>query len=506
MGTGQTPREIANSQQVLTIGIAVVAVQAVAGFFLPEQGAVTYVGLGLCYSLAFLTSFQRIFRYTGTMRVRWSMVALGFAVGVLALVLKVEGGSVLPAHGTMAGFPEVLLLLRGLPFLVAASLSNRENSPVFIRLDLAQAVLTVGLAFVALLFAFPVPGGGYAPVPSLVATDRLMVANLLIAVAGTVRIFSRKDSGERRFFRRLCGFLWANALMIAFVNRVLLHRLSISGGSPLLVITDFPVLWMAVAASGPSKTITSAGTVRGDSFVDAGSSFLFPFSVFLMAASIVPVHQYLGMGFVTLTFILYAVRATILQTRYLAVQEELRKANERSQDQALQDGLTGIPNRRNFDQTLEREWRRAQRTNQPLSLLMIDVDHFKQLNDTLGHPTGDSCLRQLASLLRTRLGREVDFAARYGGEEFAILLMDTGIEGARTVADGLRKTVSQYEFTHMGRPCGVITVSVGVATKVPTLDEAPSTLVELADEALYSAKNNGRNRVELQVKEMARQV
>ncbi|RXH57493.1 GGDEF domain-containing protein [Granulicella sibirica] len=504
MGAGQTPQEIANTQQVLAAGIALVAIQAVAGLFLPEQGVVTYAGIGCCYALAGLTSFQRMFRYTGTMRVRWMMVALGFAVGVLGFMLKIAGGSVFPSTGKMAGFPEVLLLLRGLPFLVAASLSNRENSRVFIRLDLAQAVLTVGLAFIALLFAFPVPGGGYAPIPSLVATDRLMVANLLIAVAATVRIFARRDSGERRFFRRLCGFLWANALAITFVNRVLLHRAHVFGGSPLLVISDLPVLWMAVAASRPSKVVTSSGTVHRDSFVDAGSSFLFPFSVFLMAASIVPVHLYLGMGFVTLTFVLYAVRATILQTRYLAVQEELRKANERSRDQALQDGLTGIPNRRNFDQTLDREWRRAQRTNQPLSLLMIDVDHFKQLNDSLGHPTGDSCLRQLASLFRTRLGREQDFAARYGGEEFTILLMDTGIEGARTVAEGLRRTVSQYEFTHMGRPCGEITISIGVATKVPTLEEASSTLVELADEALYSAKNNGRNRVEVQVKEMAR--
>ena len=502
MGKGATLRKTASPRSVAAAAIVLLAVHVVAGLMMPEQGAVTYVGLGCSYAIAAWVSVLQMMRYTGTMRVRWMMVALGHSIGVMSFAMKVSRGSVFPSMDGLAGVPDVLLLLRGVPFLVAASLSNRERSPVFVRLDLAQAVLMVGLAFIALLFAFPVPGGGYAPVSSLLATDRLLVANILFAVAATVRIFSRRDSGERRFFRLLSAFLWANAVVSVLVNLVLLHRLHVTVGSALLVIADVPVLGMAVFSSvrTPARPAFT-GTSGSGSFVDAGSSFLFPFSIFLMAASIVPVHLYVGMGCVMLTFILYAVRSTILQTSYLAVQEELRQAHDRSRDQALLDGLTGIPNRRNFDLTLDREWKRSQRSGQPISLLMLDVDYFKRLNDTYGHPAGDSCLTQISSLMRARLGRGVDFAARYGGEEFAILLMDTGIDGARIVAEALRRSVETHAFTHMGRPCPAITVSIGIATRIPQLHEPYSVLVEASDEALYAAKHAGRNRVEVQVGE-----
>jgi len=174
--------------------VAILILQVVAASLWPQQGDVTYVGLGLCYALAGLMALLQVLRFSGTMQVRWTMVALGHGIGVAAFVLKLWGGGMFPAANQLAGVPDVMLLLRGVPFLIAASLSNRENSPVFIRLDLAQAVLTVGLACIALLFAFPAPGGGYAPGSSLFATDRLVAANLLFAVAGTVRTFSKRDS------------------------------------------------------------------------------------------------------------------------------------------------------------------------------------------------------------------------------------------------------------------------------------------------------------------------
>lgn len=161
------------------------------------------------------------------------------------------------------------------------------------------------------------------------------------------------------------------------------------------------------------------------------------------------------------------------------------------------DGLTGIANRRRFDQTLEREWKRAARNNQPLALIMCDIDYFKEYNDLYGHQSGDACLRQLAKLLETSMRRGGDLAARYGGEEFAILLPDTTSANALKLAENLRQNLLQLGLPHEGsRIAPVLTASFGVAALIPQHDSSPDALVSAADRALYVGKDKGRNRVE----------
>ena len=162
-----------------------------------------------------------------------------------------------------------------------------------------------------------------------------------------------------------------------------------------------------------------------------------------------------------------------------------------------QDGLTGVPNRRAFDERLTLECRRAMRNRTPLSLLMIDIDFFKAYNDEYGHPSGDQCLKKVASALRESLGRTGDLLARYGGEEFAVILPDTPPEGALHVAEEMRRTVEQRRVSHITSATGAtITVSLGVATIVPTARSSCRNLLKEADRALYQAKKAGRNRVE----------
>ena len=159
------------------------------------------------------------------------------------------------------------------------------------------------------------------------------------------------------------------------------------------------------------------------------------------------------------------------------------------------DSLTGIANRRRLDSALEREWRRCQRAKLPLSLLMIDVDHFKPYNDEFGHQQGDDCLRQVARLLLEGAGRPGDLLARYGGEEFVCLLPEVGQFGARTVANRLAATVKRAAIPHPLSPAGQrLTISIGVAT-VTDLNGAPEELIALADRLLYAAKDAGRDRV-----------
>ncbi|MGI9336619.1 MAG: diguanylate cyclase [Gammaproteobacteria bacterium] len=163
---------------------------------------------------------------------------------------------------------------------------------------------------------------------------------------------------------------------------------------------------------------------------------------------------------------------------------------------SLTDGLTGIPNRRSFDETLSKEWNRAQRSTAPLSCLVLDIDFFKLYNDTLGHDQGDECLCKVAGVIDRELGRGGDFAARYGGEEFAGVMPDTDASGARAVAERLRAAIEGMAEPHPESPVNdFITVSIGVATTVPTRETLPLLLVKHADKALYEAKASGRNRV-----------
>ncbi|MBA4392921.1 MAG: hypothetical protein C0407_05155, partial [Desulfobacca sp.] len=160
------------------------------------------------------------------------------------------------------------------------------------------------------------------------------------------------------------------------------------------------------------------------------------------------------------------------------------------------DGLTGISNRRHFDQVLEQEWRRCLREQTPISLIMVDIDHFKLFNDVYGHQTGDDCLKEVARILKESLNRPADIAARYGGEEFGIILPDTELEGALKVAEILRAGVEELGIPHKSSPVGQwVTISLGVANLVPTSDTSPDQLVTVSDRALYRAKGEGRNRV-----------
>jgi len=159
-----------------------------------------------------------------------------------------------------------------------------------------------------------------------------------------------------------------------------------------------------------------------------------------------------------------------------------------------QDGLTGLYNRRFFDQRLQAEWRRMCRTARPLALLLLDIDHFKAYNDALGHLAGDDALRQVGGLLQRCLQREGDVACRYGGEEFALILMDTDEAGAEHVAARLQRLIAELRIPHPDSPLGRVTVSIGLSTSRDVPDNRAETLVAQADRALYRAKRAGRNR------------
>ncbi|MFN7941493.1 MAG: diguanylate cyclase [Thermoanaerobaculia bacterium] len=193
-----------------------------------------------------------------------------------------------------------------------------------------------------------------------------------------------------------------------------------------------------------------------------------------------------------------AIRLALLNRRLADATGELETANRALEWLSQSDPLTGLANRRRFDEVLVVEWRRLARSGLPLALLLIDVDCFKAYNDSRGHPAGDVCLQRVARAFSRGVHRAGDLVARYGGEEFALVLPDLDREGALALAERLRATIEGLAEPHPASPvAAVVTISAGVAVTVPDREAHPGDLVAAADRALYAAKQAGRNRVEV---------
>lgn len=189
-------------------------------------------------------------------------------------------------------------------------------------------------------------------------------------------------------------------------------------------------------------------------------------------------------------------RLVQMQRALVKLAGQLNDANQELQRLSMTDGLTGIANRRLFDESLVREWRRCLRIGKPMSIVLLDVDFFKKYNDRYGHQVGDDCLKAVAKEVARATPRPGDLAARYGGEEFVLILAETDQDGARWVAERIRQQLSALNIPHDDSNHKHVTVSCGVASVVPSEELSVEKLVKSADIALYIAKEHGRNRVE----------
>lgn len=175
---------------------------------------------------------------------------------------------------------------------------------------------------------------------------------------------------------------------------------------------------------------------------------------------------------------------------------ELQEANFKLESLSTLDGLTGIPNRRSFDDYIEMSIKSCTRLNKPISLIMADIDFFKGYNDNYGHLKGDDCLINVAKSISLSAKRPLDFVTRYGGEEFAVILPETDEEGAKIIAEIIRKNVEELEIAHKSSDVSAyVTLSLGITTKSSSIQYSKNELIEHADKALYNSKSNGRNQV-----------
>lgn len=263
------------------------------------------------------------------------------------------------------------------------------------------------------------------------------------------------------------------------------------GKSAPFAFTILPVLlWIglrlgfagSVFATNLLALVATAGTLTGHG----------PF--LLMSSD--PDLQIRALQIFLMAAMLMALPISVVLLEREAFAQQLQDSYKKMELQAHLDSLTGVANRRRFDETLEREWQRAMREETPMALLMVDADVFKDFNDFYGHQAGDEVLRRLAETMHRVVQRPTDLVARYGGEEFVILLPGVDETGTRHIAEQIRSAILIEKIAHVKSPVGFVTVSVGCWSMIPAADSHPSQLIGHADAALYAAKNNGRNRVE----------
>jgi diguanylate cyclase (GGDEF)-like protein/PAS domain S-box-containing protein len=179
-------------------------------------------------------------------------------------------------------------------------------------------------------------------------------------------------------------------------------------------------------------------------------------------------------------------------------EEKLAALQKELEDLSFKDGLTGVANRRRFDAIMEMEWDNARRNHQPLSLVILDIDYFKEYNDHYGHIQGDECLKQVGAALKSAATRARDLLARYGGEEFVLVLPETDAKSAEKVAERCRQQIFKLQIPHeKSKVCPVLTVSMGVGTVIPGAGDEPAAFIHSVDQNLYRAKEKGRDCVEL---------
>jgi diguanylate cyclase (GGDEF)-like protein len=428
----------------------------------------------------------------------WSLAAISFLLWTLGMISSLRQDLFL-ANGNLAPRETMLpYVLFGVPiFYVVATVGAGIRSPMQRGIDAALTLMLGGLYFL-LMFSLTSRYGTSDPASARLVADMFDLENIFLAVTTALRFFAADTIPNRHLFGTLAAFTCSYAAVAAYYNHHVAMDLGLSIGNRYDPIVDVPFLLFATLAwQGPTRLSRSLnpaiGLVR---FIRSGSPLLLTLTVLVVALPLLHWHFAWAVAGIVTAVLGYGLRTILSQVHQIETEDELRHDRSMFAELAMRDGLTEVPNRRAFEEALEREWRLALRTKQPVSLLLVDIDLFKQYNDRYGHLAGDDCLRSVAGVLQHALRRPSDLLARYGGEEFVLILPNTPGAGAREVATRLCRQVRQLELSHDDSPTRYLTISIGVASFVPIDGAQPEQLISSADGALYAAKRNGRNRAE----------
>jgi diguanylate cyclase (GGDEF)-like protein len=425
-------------------------------FLFPRSPGISVLFPLACSLSAVAACHLRSTRCSGPVRRKWDFLACAlslWSIGVVIYALR----TCAPVLGHMSALgPEFYFLIYGIPVLLAISTSNEDrDTPLFVVIDSFQAVFAVVLVYIELLLS---QRGTGAPTEPASLSLIYGFGGWMLAGAALLRVLARPSGEEKALYRILLVYLCLFAILATPLRGSSVFKtLRLGIYRDLLADLAFLLLTAGCLLYFPEPEVDGA-SIETNSFalvLNNSSPILFTLAVLALGAMVARRHLAIGMFAIGLSLITYCFRAALLQSAYMRAQHALtrsqfalREANAQLRQLSLHDALTGLPNRRQFDQTLELEWSRALRNRRPLSLLLLDVDCFKALNDLYGHQAGDDCLQRVAGALQRSLRRAGELAARYGGEEFAAILPDADPSSAVLVAEAMRAAVLELQVQH----------------------------------------------------------
>jgi diguanylate cyclase (GGDEF)-like protein len=482
---------------LISISAGFICAHALLNTLFPGAGFTTsYLLWSFWALLATAACFWRASHCSPSIRTHWRLAAASLLFIFVAAAVEAPAEIFFKAVPTVASIGDFFFFSAFVPILLAITLPDEGVFDRFtFLLDSFQAAACSCLAYTVLFGAFPFTSEPaqampYAPLEYVYDSEYLVV----VLLAGLRLFLGTRNASDRYFFRFLLLYTSLYAATSGIYNHYV-GKYSLTNGMDAL--NDIPSAALALAAifAPAAETYGSHRASRPTlvRLIDNARPVLLSLALIGLSAVVAIRHFAVAFAFIFGAFIVYSLRAAQLQSKIEHAQVALEQSHNQLSEIAHLDSLTGISNRRSFDQFLAMEWGRARRTHQPLSLLLIDVDHFKRINDTYGHQAGDECLCHTARVLSAALDRPTDLIARYGGDEFAVLLAETGSVGASTVAGRIRAAMARDDGTATFGPA---TLSIGVATWNAEEESSPEQLIRAADRALYAAKHKGRDRVE----------
>lgn len=488
------------------IGLSIVA-HAVILLLVPHVILASNILIGIAFLAAALACVHQLQIGTVETRRLWALLASAFLLSVVGQAESTIDALSL-VHRTAAFTADFFFLVYGIPVVLAISTPNEDvGLRSLFWFDAIQALIAAVLIYLQ-IFANLRPFGQADAISSVALMNLYNAENFILAGMVCLRLLAKPTEERSRFYDSLAIYLWSYAVTALIVGYLELEKdwpeglQDVAWGLPCLVFV-VALVFLSGTQSHPREIggrHESAAAV-----IDSLCPILLTLLIVIMGARIIPLHSFLGFASIACAVVLYGLRSSFLQGKYANSQRELARSSlalldavDRLREQSIRDGLTGVYNRRYFDQKLFAEWQNSIRSRISFALLLIDIDCFKNLNDHCGHLEGDECLKKVAHELARQLNRAGDLIARYGGDEFSAILPYTDQQGASAIGEGMRRAVSDLMIKNSPATEGeFVTVSIGICTRVATRDSSPEEMLYLADSALYRAKQRGRNLVEV---------
>ncbi|MFK2875665.1 GGDEF domain-containing protein [Rhodanobacter hydrolyticus] len=480
--------------QVVLLIVLLTAHLALAHWYGHTEAVLPQLAMLAVQGMAVWAVFTRYRRSPSLIRLPWLLLALAVlmqmlwdSTNVLATVLGDKGGY-------LAALATVLSALYVIPCMFMSTRLFTQHEPrTVVALDLVLLCMVAALVY---QFFITLLSGPLASDPASIYVVVYLAdaIDFSLAAMAILRLFGARSFRWRFFYYVASAYLLVNASVACIYNRVEMHGLPWWAGS----LIDVPhALLLVVALRQPPRWLRTYRPSLGVSqTIGSFAPILLAMMVVMLGISTSRINFVLSLLVGAAAVLFYGLRVAFIQSRHIDQQRAIDLSTWRLEQQVGRDPLTGIANRATLDTRLREVLEEGRSTGCFGSLLMIDIDYFKQYNDSLGHIAGDACLIQVAGALSRSQVRARDLVARYGGEEFAIVLVDTNAEVALEVARRLVTAIEHLQIAHPACPLGRLSISIGVATQTEQTPIDPVAMLDQADHALYRAKRNGRNRFE----------